>query len=308
MGFVYVVVAYLIWGLVPVYWKALPTVSPVELIGHRVIWTFALSLVLIRWRGRGREFFSVWRQPPRLALHLLAALLIAANWLSFVWAVLNDRILDTSLGYFMAPLASVLMAMIFLGERLRALQWLAIGLAAAGVSFTVWQLGQIPTPALVVMFSWSGYSFIKKWTSLGSISSLAVETAVLAPFVLGWMAWRASEGLLAWDIGWTDGSRNLWLMSTGVVTIIPLLLYSEAAKTLPLSTLGMFQYSVPSLTFLLAVWVYGETFTWVQMTTFVAIWGALCLYGIDQAWHRREIKRETRSQERGGRPPPTAIC
>lgn len=293
MGLVYAISAYLIWGFVPLYWKVFGNLPPVELIGHRVLWTLVLALGLVRVRGRSKEFRATWRQPRAIALHAFAGILISINWLSFVWAVLHDRILDTSLGYFMCPLVSVVLALVVLGERLRPLQWTAVGLASLGVGFLVWRVGTVPVPALLVAFSWSGYSLIKKRTRLGSVTGLAVETALLAPFALGWMAWQQSRGTLAWDLGWEDWQRNLWLISTGLITLVPLLFFAEAAKTLRLTTLGMFQYAVPSATFGLAVLYYHEPFSWPQMVTFGAIWAALGFATADQ-WQTRS--RRLRAQ------------
>ena len=309
IGFVYAVVAYLVWGLVPIYWKELQSFPPVELIGHRVLWSLVLALGLVRLRGRWPDFRSSWRHPRVLALHAAAGVLLASNWLAFVWAVLHDRILDTSLGYFIFPLVTIVLATVVLGERLRRLQWVAVALAVLGVGFMIWRVGSVPVPALVVAFSWSGYALIKKRTKLGSISGLGLETALLAPFVLAWMAWQQYQGTLGWDLGWADWRGNLWLLSTGPVTIVPLLCFAEAAKTLRLTTLGLFQYAVPSLTFLLAVVYYREPFASVQLVAFGSIWLALGLYSYDQ-WSNRGPRNHEASPaasapsiSRKGRPP-----
>jgi chloramphenicol-sensitive protein RarD len=285
-GVLFATVAYVVWGLVPVYWKELRGYPAVELIGHRVLWSLVLALVLIRLRGRWGDFRAAWRDPRSLALHALAGVLLASNWLAFVWAVLHDRILDTSLGYYIYPLVTVVLATFFLGERLRRWQWVAVSLAVLGVGFMIWRVGSVPVPALVVAFSWSGYALIKKRTKLGSISGLGLETALLAPLVVVWMGWQARAGTLGWDLGWGNWQGNLWLLSTGLVTIVPLLCFAEAAKTLRLSSLGLFQYAVPSLTFLLAVFWYQEPFSGVQLVAFGAIWLALALYSYDQWQHR----------------------
>lgn len=285
----YAIVAYLIWGMVPLYWKFLHGVPSLELIAHRVIWTLALALGLIAWRGRWREFVATWRRPRGILLHAVAGVFIALNWLAFVWAVLHDRVLDTSLGYFMCPLVSVVLATLVLGERLRPLQWASVIVAALGVGFMVFKIGSLPIPALVVAITWSGYGLIKKRTRLGSITGLGMEAALLAPLALGWMAWQAFRGTLSWDLGWGDWQGNVWLLSTGLVTIAPLICFAEAAKTLRLTTLGLFQYAVPSATFFLAIFYFREPFEMARVVTFVAIWLGLALYGWDRVRERRAV-------------------
>ncbi|MFP4540593.1 MAG: EamA family transporter RarD [Opitutales bacterium] len=306
MGLLFAVAAYLIWGLVPLYWKELRGVPALELICHRVVWSALLAAALIRFRGRGREFLATWRRPRSIALHAVAAVLIAANWLAFVWAVLHERVLDASLGYFMCPLVSVLLATLVLGERLRTLQWVAVAVAGLGVAYLIGDHGTVPIPALVVAFTWSGYGFVKKRTALGSIAGLGMELLLLLPLALGWLAWQARAGALGWDLTMRDWTGNLWLFSTGLVTIVPLLLVAEAAKSISLTTLGLFQYFVPSAIFALAVFYFREPFSTGQLVTFGAIWAGLGVYGLDRWQSRRPVpKRPDRSRpDAAGSPSP----
>ncbi|MFP4282838.1 MAG: EamA family transporter RarD [Opitutales bacterium] len=286
MGLLYAIAAYLIWGLAPLYWKQLQGVPALELTAHRIIWPLLIAAFLLHLRGRGAEFRATWRAPRMLALHGVAAALMAGNWLAFVWAVLHDRVLDTSLGYFMCPLVSVLLATVVLGERLRPLQWLAVGCAVVGVGYLVWDFGTVPLPALVMAFTWGGYGLVKKRTTLRSIPGLEVELVLLFPFAMGWFAWLAVSGDLAWDLSMRDWGGNLWLVSTGLITITPLLLFAEAARKVSLTTIGLFQYLMPTATFCLAVFYYHEPLTSTQLITFGAIWVGLGCYGLDR-WRVR---------------------
>ena len=290
MGIVLAALAYLMWGLVPIYWKQLAEVPAVELIGHRVVWTGLCCLPFLLWGRRRADFVRGLRSRSLRRLHAGGAVLITINWLSFVWAVLHGRILDTSLGYFMCPLVSVLLATVIEGERLRPLQWAAVAAAGAGVGWMVWQVGSIPVIALLVSFSWAGYALIKRRSALGSVAGLGLEIAWIYPFALGGLGWLMRRGEGALDPTFVDLRGNLWLLSSGVVTVVPLVLFAEAAKRISMTTLGLFQYLMPTTTFGVAVFIYGEPFTTSQLITFAGIWCGLGFYLVDRVRTSRRAR------------------
>ncbi|RMF75358.1 MAG: EamA family transporter RarD [Acidobacteria bacterium] len=285
--------AYLWWGLVPVYFKAVAAVSPLEVLAHRIVWALVLLAV---WLGLRGQLAGLAAAAPggvaRLGI-LASTALIAVNWLGFIWAVVTDRVLEASLGYFINPLVNVLLGMLILGERLRRLQWISVGLAAAGVILlAATRTEGLPWLALLLAFSFAFYGLLRKVSPVDAGSGLLAEVTLLAPAALGLLAWRAVRGDLAFG---GDMKTSLLLVAAGPVTAVPLLLFVAAARRLPYGTIGFLQYVAPSLQFVLAVAVFGEPFGVPQAAAFGLIWFALLLFSIDM---RRALGARVTDQPR----------
>lgn len=271
--------AYFIWGLFPLYFKLVERVPALEIVVHRALWSalFGCALLLL-WKHPGW-----WRElrdnPRRLGVLALSGLLIASNWLVYVWAVNNDRMLEASLGYYINPLINVLLGLLLLGERLRRLQWLAVGLATFGVLQQLWQLGTLPWVSLVLAFTFGFYGLIRKKAPVAALPGLVVETLMLLPLAIGWLLLHPTA-MSSQPAFWSD-PQALWLVAAGPVTLLPLLCFNAAARSLPYTTLGFLQYITPTLVLLLAVFVYGETLDPARLLSFICIWAALALYSLD---------------------------
>jgi len=288
-GVILALAAYTMWGIAPIYFKTLQQVSALEILSHRVIWSFFFLAGLIYLSKGWGKIRVILRQPKTLIMLTATALLVGANWLIFIWAVNNNYMLDASLGYFINPLLNVILGMLFLGERLRSLQWVAVALAACGVAVQLIQFGSLPWIALALAGSFGCYGLLRKKINLDAQTGLFLETCVLLPLAAIYI-------LLITDsptANFADNplNLNLLLMAAGIVTTLPLLCFTGAATKLKLSTLGFFQYIGPSLMFLLAVLIYDEPFTLDNGMTFVFIWAALVLFSFDGIKsHRRSRK------------------
>jgi chloramphenicol-sensitive protein RarD len=276
---------YLLWGLVPLYWKQLKEVNAVELVAHRHVWSLAFLLVLV---GAQRGFSGVrdaFRTPRSIAINLLSATLLTGNWLLYVWGVNTGQVIETSLGYFLVPLVNVAAGRFVLHEHLRRLQWIAIAIAGAGVALMILQLGRPPWIALVLAATWGGYSLMRKQSNLGSVAGLTVETLLMLPLAIAFLAWRqrTGEGVL----GHVELRTQILVLSAGIITAIPLLLFGYAARRIRLSTLGLLQYLAPSVQLMLGVWVYHEPFSRARAVCFIFIWAALGLYTADNLLAQR---------------------
>ena len=273
--------AYAVWGLFPLYFKAIAQIPASEIIAHRVIWSALGGAMLLGvWKHPG-WWQALREHPRRLAVLSLSGLLIASNWLLYVWAVNNGRMLEASLGYYINPLINVVLGMLFLGERLRRLQWLAVALAALGVLQQLWQLGSLPWLSLALAFSFGFYGLIRKQAPVAALPGLVVETWLLLPLALLWLLLtpQASSAQIAF---WGSGDA-LWLMAAGPVTLLPLLCFNAAARHLPYTTLGFLQYLAPTLVILQAVLLFGEQLAPSKLLTFAFIWTGLLVYSLD-AW------------------------
>jgi len=268
--------AYAIWGLLPLYWKALHDVPALQLISHRIVWSSVLLTVVLLVMRQMRSFAAGAFRPKTLLVYSAAALLLGVNWLTYVWAVNAGFVVETSLGYFINPLLSVVLGVVFFGERLRPVQWTCVGLAAAGVTYLAFDYGRLPWIALVLAVTFATYGLVKKTAPLGSIDGLALETGILflpAAVVLV-LAERAGTGAIA-GASW---QTLLVLAGAGVVTTVPLLLFASAARRIPLVLIGILQYIAPTLQFLLGVFVFRETVTVHTLLGFAAVWAALALF------------------------------
>lgn len=292
-GIWYALGAYGLWGLAPVYFKWLDGVAATEILIHRVIWSVAVLVVLLTVMRGWPAIRTVFRQPRVLAGLVLSAAIISVNWLTFIWAVGQGRILESSLGYFMNPLVSIFLGMIFLSERLRPWQWLAIILAGAGVAWQLILHGSLPWVALVLAFSFGFYGLLRKQIPVDAISGLFIETVIMFPAAIIWLFWLLNSQQLSF--GHTDIETDLLLMAAGLVTSIPLLFFAGAARRLSLTLVGFIQYMAPSITFLLAVLVYGEDLGEGKLVTFALIWLALLVFSMEGVMQKRKRNRLAQS-------------
>lgn len=288
IGLISALTAFLFWGLAPIYFKWLGHVRADEIIAHRIVWSVVfLGLVLVfRHRASVLQHLRISR---RVLLTLaISSLLILSNWLIFVYAVNSDRVLSTSLGYFINPLVNVMLGMLVFRERLSGLQMMAVVIAGAGTLYMAIRIGVIPWMAFGLAFSFGLYSVARKVTDVGPMVGLFWETLLAVPLAIAWMIWLRSANVMMFDPG--ELPSALLLAGTGLVTVIPLLLFAAAVRRLPLSTMGLFQYLAPSMTFILAVFVYDEPFTRDHAITFSCIWLALILYTFSSMEQRRRAR------------------
>ena len=283
-GFALGVAAYGLWGVLPVYFKALRSVDAGDIVAHRIVWSMPVLAALLSVSGAWGEVREALRNRRVVFLLTVTALLIGGNWLFYVYAVNSGHILAGSLGYYLNPLANVLLGRIVLKERLSWLQWAAVALAAAGISaLAVGALGQLWI-SLILCVSFATYGLLRKIAPVDAVAGLAIETAILFPFAAGWLIWGLAAGT---PIFGTSQLHVVLIAFAGIVTATPLLLFTAAAKRLRYSTLGMLQFLAPTLQFLLAVSIYGEPFTTAHAIAFGAIWGALALYVLAIVRHAR---------------------
>jgi chloramphenicol-sensitive protein RarD len=280
-GLVHGIAAYFLWGIAPMFWKLLRDVSWVEILAHRVVWGVIALGMIAAVVGAGPRVRAAARDRGTLAAMALSGVMLVANWGTFIWAVAHGHILDASLGYFIIPLISVGLGMLVLGERLRRLQWIAIGAAATGVALQTWYAGGLPWISLVVAASFGIYGLIRKVARVDSLVGSTLETALLVPVAAAYLAILALRGGGQLGHGHAVLGTQLLLLSTGAVTAVPLLLFNSAARRLPLSTLGFLQYLGPTCQFILAIAVYGEPFAAVQLIAFGLIWLGLAVFSAD---------------------------
>lgn len=288
-GVILAICAYCLWGVAPLYFKLIQQVSPLEILMHRVLWSFVLMVVLMQFVGGFSRLRQVFKQPKQLLVLLITSLLIAGNWLIFIWAINNDHMLDASLGYFINPLFNVLLAMLFLGERLRKLQWAAVALASLGVIIQLISFGSIPLVSLVLAASFGFYGLLRKKVNVDAKTGLLVETAILAPVALGYLLLTLDSSCASMLTN--DWTLNLTLVAAGVVTTVPLLCFAGAAVRIPFSILGFFQYIGPSIMFILAIKLFNEPFDIEKAITFGFIWVALMIFVSDLLLQRRRNKK-----------------
>lgn len=284
-GILYAASAYTLWGLFPLFFKHVAQVNALEVVMHRTVWSLAFVLLVLAGLKRWAWLAGVLRTPRVVATFALSAALLASNWLVYVWAVNNDHVLDASLGYFILPLVNVGLGYAFLHERPRLGQWLAFGVACAGVLWLTVQTGYFPWVALALALTFGFYGLLRKLAPLGALEGLSLETMLLAPLAVGVLGWFTAQGqgVLAGDHPEALG----WLIASGPVTALPLLLFAAGARRVPLSTMGILQYIAPSILVLLGVWLYGEPFAGPRAFGFTLIWTALAIYTVEGWWARR---------------------
>jgi chloramphenicol-sensitive protein RarD len=283
-GIFYALGAYGLWGLFPVYWKWLQHVPALQLIGHRIGWSFILLMVVIFATNQWTKFRSALTR-RMLGVYSLAGLLLSVNWLIYVWGVNAGYVVETSLGYFINPLLSVLLGMIFLRERLRPAQWFPMGLAAFGVIYLTRAYGSLPWIAISLALSFGFYGLVKKLSPLGSLFGLTLETGLVFLPAVGYLVFIEGAGQGAF--GHTGVVSDLLMIGAGAVTTIPLLMFASAARRIPLTMVGVMQYIAPTLQFLLGVLLYKEPFTTSKLVGFSMIWIALIVFWLEGMFARR---------------------
>lgn len=279
--------AYAFWGLFPIYWKWLQAVPALQLLGHRMVWSFVLLIGVVLARRQWRAFRAALTSRT-LRIYFIAALLIGVNWFVYVWGVNAGHIVETSLGYFINPLLSVLLGVVVLRERLRPLQWVPIGLAGIGVLYLTIVYGAIPWISLILAFSFGLYGLVKKTAPLNALHGLTLETGILFAPMLAYLIVVEFNGEGAFLH--TGLLPDMLMIGAGIVTVIPLLMFASAARQIPLTLVGILQYIAPTGQFLLGVLVYGESFTRERLIGFTAVWLALAIFTAENVWHRRQTQ------------------
>ncbi|MET3682714.1 chloramphenicol-sensitive protein RarD [Alkalibacillus flavidus] len=289
IGILYATFAYLLWGFLPLYWKLIEHVPAWEILAHRIFWSLIFMVMFIvlirRWHLFVAEVKSLFTN-MKTALGISAAgIVISLNWVTYIWAVNSDHVLDASLGYYINPLISILFGLIFLKERFSRIQWVAIALAFIGVSYMTVNLGSFPWAALALAMTFGIYGLLKKVVQLNAIFGLAIETMIVAPIAFIYIASLESTGGGALGSSWWT---TLILIGAGIATAIPLLLFAQGAKRIPLSLIGFLQYLAPTLMLLIGVFLYNEPFTTVHAVTFILIWIGLILYTYERVKFLRQ--------------------
>lgn len=276
--------AFLSWGLIPIFFKGLAEVPPVEIVAHRIVWATLLIAIFVWVTGQGERTMSLLAR-PRLLLGLAGTSgLLTLNWLVFIWAVNNDRVLETSLGYFINPLVSIALGVAFLGERLRMVQWFAVALAVAGVGIMAFGHVALPWIPLTLAVSFGLYGLMRKIMPVDPVGGLLIETLIMTPVAFGYLIWLGSTGVGAFLAEFR--TLDIMLAATGIATAIPMTLFVIAARGLRLATLGFMQYLSPSASFLLGVFLYREPLTPALLATFAFVWAGLALYSFDMLRRR----------------------
>jgi len=279
LGLLYATGAFLLWGVVPVYWKTLQHVPALEILAHRIVWGLVFVAVWMTIRGRWPELRAVFRRPRTVTTLLASTFFIAINWGLFIFAVNTNRILATSLGYYINPLVNVLLGLFVLHERLNRKQWVAVALASLAVVLLTVRAGELPWISLVLPVSFGLYSLLRKMVNADAVVGLTFETAALFPFAAALLLRQELRGIGA--LGHQGLKIDLSLVAAGAVTAVPLILFTLGVRRIPLSTAGLLQYIAPTCTFLLAVLLYDEPFTTTHALSFVLIWIALVIYSFD---------------------------
>lgn len=275
-GFGFALVAYLLWGFLPLYMKALADIPTLEVLAHRVIWSVPIALAILAVLGRTGDLWAALRTPKMLAMGAITAGLISINWGIYVWSIQTGHALEAALGYYINPLFSVFLGAVLIKERLSLAQKLAIGLAAFAVAFLTFQVGKLPVVALSLTVTWGFYAYFKKMLPIGPNQGFALEVILLLPLALAYAAYLAGTRQAVFLNG--TGLDTALLMGCGVVTAVPLMIYANGAKLLKLSTIGIMQYIAPTMIFLTAVFWFGEPFDSARMLAFVLIWAGLAIY------------------------------
>ncbi|MBW5444520.1 EamA family transporter RarD [Cohnella sp. CFH 77786] len=275
-GLFYAVLAYVAWGVFPLYWKAFETLPANEILAHRVVWSFVFVLVLWIWQRRIGDFFRLFRTSRTAALLGVSSLLISANWLIFIWAVIHGHVKETSLGYYITPLFNVVLGVLFLGEKPNRGQWAAVAMAGIAVLLAAVDYGRVPWISLSLAVTFGFYGLAKKRAGYDATAGLLGETAFVLPVAAAYLVYLTGQRLdSAWDL---PAGHFVLLLLSGAVTALPLLWFAKAASRLPLSTLGFVQYIGPTIQFALSAFVFHEAFSPLLILVFMLIWVAIAVY------------------------------
>ena len=284
-GLAFAIAAYLMWGGLPLYLKAISHVPALEVVSHRIIWSVPVASIILIILGRTRDIQTALKSPKLLAMGTLTAALISINWLTYVYAISTQRTLDAALGYYINPLFSVFLGFILLRERMRPLQWVAVCFAIGAVVVLAYELGSLPWISLTLTLSWGFYALFKRSLPIGPNQGFLLEVLVLSPIAIGYLLYLWINGTHSFaNVSW---STTMLLMGSGVVTAVPLIVYANGAKLLRLSTIGMLQYIAPTFIFLTAVFIFDEPFGWEKKIAFPMIWVALAIYSASLIKTRR---------------------
>lgn len=280
---------YLIWGVLPLYWNLLARAEANEILAHRIIWSFVFMVVVLmvtkRWQSFKEDCRALWQNKKRGAILLLAAFTISLNWLTYIWAVNHGHVIDTSIGYYINPLMSVLFGIVFFRERISGLKKISLLLAAIGIVLMTYQLGKLPWVAVVLAVSFSVYGALKKQLHLNPFSSITLETLLMMPFAVPYIGILMMSPANHFSLATPD--LALYLMGTGVVTAVPLVLFSYGANLLPLNVLGFFQYISPTIGLLLGIFFFHETFGMAQISALGFVWAAIVLFTVAESLRGR---------------------
>lgn len=277
-GFLYALAAYLLWGFLPLYMKALAHIPPPEVIAHRVVWSVPIALAVLWWTGRSADLRTALTSPRMLGMGAMTAALISVNWGIYVWAIGSGHALDAALGYYINPLFSIFLGAVLLGERMGRLQMAAIALAVVAVGILTWEAGRLPVVALGLTLTWGAYAYLKKRLPIGPNQGFALEVLILLVPALAYMLWLSANGTSHFLQG--IALDNWLLIGCGIVTAVPLMVYANGAKRLTLSTIAIMQYIAPTMIFLTAVFIFDEPFSRVKLLAFGLIWTALVIYSL----------------------------
>jgi chloramphenicol-sensitive protein RarD len=292
LGFLCCLGCYTIWGCLPLYFRALEHIQPMEMLAHRIIWSVPTGLILILIARNWHQLREALTRAHLLWL-TVSAVLIGLNWLIYIWAVSQERVMEASLGYYINPLINVLIGAMFFRERLRSAQWVSVALASVGVAIMTSALGYLPWVAILLCLTFAFYSVIRKQVQVDSRAGFVVEAAILAPLALLWLTWFVGQPEGTWfgDGGWDIA----WLIAAGPITAVPLILFALAAKRLRLSTMGMMQYLGPTLQFLISVLIFKEAFGLIHALAFAFIWTALIVFTFDSVMGEAKARRLARA-------------
>lgn len=277
--------AFTLWGFLPLYLKSIEHAGPIEIMAHRIVWSLLFVVMLLSIRQQWGWIKQLRQSPRLLGIACICAVLLSTNWLTYIWAVTSGYIIEASLGYFINPLLNVVLGMIFLGERLRHVQWLALAIATAGVLYMTITYGQPPWIALILAFSFGFYGLIRKRSALGSIEGLTLETVVIVLPALAYLLYLGSQG--QGQFGQDSWGDDLLLVGTGIATALPLIWFAYGAQRITLTQLGLLQYIGPSIQLVIAIVLFNEPFTGPRVVGFGLIWLALALYSAEGIYNRR---------------------
>ncbi len=289
LGTVYAGLAFFCWGLFPLYFHTIKDVPSMEILVHRVLWCMLFLIAVLTFRRQWGWLASMRERPKVVGSFVLSSIFLSGNWFVYIWAVNNDHVLDASLGYFINPLVNVMLGYLLLKERLRAMQWAAIALAACGVLWLAILAGHVPWIALILAFSFGLYGLMRKTAALGALEGLAFETIMLLPMAVAYMTWLAMHGESVFINTTADSTRWL-LIAAGPITAIPLLLFAAGARRISLSLLGVLQYVAPTMVFITGVWLFDEPFSQQRLIGFILIWSALVVYAGEGLWRQRALE------------------
>ncbi|MCD5323253.1 MULTISPECIES: EamA family transporter RarD [Pontibacillus] len=292
IGILYTASAYILWGILPIYWKLIQEIPAFEILAHRIIWSclfmFGIIITLRKADQFKEEFVRILANKKQMIGISLAAVTISINWVTYIWAVNSNHVVEASLGYYINPLVSIFLGFIVLKETFNKAQWVAIFLAAAGVTYMTWNFGSFPWVAILLAFSFGSYGLLKKMVNVGAMFGLTIETLVVTPIALLYLGIQQSGNL--GEIEWIS-MTSLYVFGAGIVTAIPLLLFSSGAKRIPLSMVGFLQYFAPTIMLIIGVFVYNEPFTHVHLIAFTLIWSGLAIYTLSRLKRPRPLSQ-----------------